>query len=278
MNEFNRASDDIAKTRKAMNGFIGEIITTVIGQDTLQKIFEEPEHNQEWIKLNQENTPSGVIALKLGIVNQDVKNALLVAQAAERTALNAERTEVVMKGAKPESDWPLSFTSDTFKYVGSERDPKSLQESQATWQVSQIVLCHTNHYAHGEKDGSVNAGCYIVPRQELVDSLKKASAHYYTVAANTLAENGFGEAATKLKSVAASVLPVNHREITVTPHDIAAEFEFTEQSYIKDMYIVLGSDHYTNDDLVKLGQKLKDLTIGQKAEAAPQPKGPANTL
>jgi hypothetical protein len=93
-----------------------------------------------------------------------------------------------------------------------------------------------------------------------------------------LAENGFGEAATKLKSVAASVLPVNHREITVTPHDIAAEFEFTEQSYIKDMYIVLGSDHYTNDDLVKLGQKLKDLTIGQKAEAAPQPKGPANTL
>lgn len=269
MKSFDAASADIQNVREAMNGRIGEIISAVIGDDTLKTIFEQPENNAKYIELNQKGTPSGIIALDLGIVDAETKTALLLAQAAERTALNAERMRKIENGVSAPKEWLISGTNNpVFKFVGSDSDPKILQEAQATWQISQLMLELKNHDATlNISDTSLANMIYLNPTPEYADSLLKSASGYYAAASRILASKGFEEAATKLQAVAQSILPENAATIKITPHDMAVSYTNTERQYRQQMYIVLGSDHYTSDDLEILGEKLSRLTEGQKASA-----------
>lgn len=271
MKSFDNASANVADIRKAMGGRIGEIISAVVGDDTLQKIFEQPEHNAAYIKANQEGTPSAFIAMDLGIIDKDTKNALLVAQAAERMALNAERAQAVKSGTPAGEGWSLNHMDEVFKYVGSERDPKDLQEAQASWQLSQIWLNETIQDAKPaeEKMGYPDqVYTHEGPNDDFSGGLLKAASKYYAAAADTLETKGFEDAAKRLRAVAEDIQPENAAEITSTPNDIARAFLSGEQSYRQDMYIALSSDHYTggegDNDNEKLGKKLIDLTEGQR--------------
>lgn len=271
MKSFDNASANVADIRKAMGGRIGEIISAVVGDDTLQKIFEQPEHNEAYIKANQEGTPSAFIAMDLGIIDKDTKNALLVAQAAERMALNAERAEAVKSGTPAQESWITGIHDEVFKFVGSERDPQQLQEAQASWQVSQIWLNASAMDAKPaeEKKGlGDNSYVYEGPNDDFSGGLLKAASKYYAAAADTLETKGFEDAAKRLRAVAEDIQPENAAEITSTPNDIARAFLSGEQSYRQDMYIALSSDHYTggegDNDNEKLGKKLIDLTEGQR--------------
>lgn len=273
MKSFETASADIQNVRKAMNGRIGEIISAVIGDDTLKTIFEQPENNEKYIELNQKGTPSGIIALDLGIIDAETKNALLLAQAAERTALNAERAQEIAKGVSAPEEWEVDYLGDIFKFVGSDRDPKILQEAQATWQLSQINLNTAIHDARitqsniPPSERAFMDSIYVKPKQEHTDSLLKAASNYYAAASAILGRKGFEDAATKLKAVAQNILPENAAAITMTPHDMARAYTNTEIQYRQEMLKSLGSDHYTNDNLVELGEKLSRLTEGQKPSA-----------
>ena len=271
MKSFDNASANVADIRKAMGGRIGEIISAVVGDDTLQKIFEQPEHNAAYIKANQEGTPSAFIALDLKIIDTDTKNALLVAQAAERMALNAERAQAVNSGTPAEESWFTGIHDEVFKFVGSERDPQQLQEAQANWQVSQIWLNASAMDAKPaeEKKGlGDNSYLYEGPNDDFSGGLLKAASKYYAAAADTLETKGFEDAAKRLRAVAEDIQPENAAEITSTPNDIARAFLSGEQSYRQDMYIALSSDHYTggegDNDNETLGKKLIELTEGQR--------------
>ena len=272
MKSFDNASANVADIRKAMGGRIGEIISAVVGDDTLQKIFEQPEHNAAYIKANQEGTPSAFIALDLKIIDTDTKNALLVAQAAERMALNAERAQAVNSSGTPaEESWFTGIHDEVFKFVGSERDPQQLQEAQASWQVSQIWLNASAMDAKPaeEKKGlGDNSYLYEGPNDDFSGGLLKAASKYYAAAADTLETKGFEDAAKRLRAVAEDIQPENAAAITSTPNDIARAFLSGEQSYRQDMYIALSSDHYTggegDNDNETLGKKLIELTEGQR--------------
>ena len=273
MKSFDSASTNVKAVREAMGGRIGEIISAVVGDDTLQKIFEQPEHNEAYIKANQEGTPSAFIAMDLGIIDKDTKTALLVAQAAERMALNAERAQAVNSGTPAEEGWITGIHDEVFKFVGSERDPQQLQEAQASWQVSQIWL---NASAMDAKPASEKMGLgdnsylHEGPNDDFSGGLLKAASKYYAAAADTLETKGFEDAAKRLRAVAEEIEPDNAAAITSTPNDIARAFLSGEQGYRQDMLIALSSDHYTggpgDNDNETLAKKLITLTDGPRTD------------
>lgn len=271
MKSFDSAATNVGDVRKAMNGRIGEIISAVVGDDTLQQIFEQPEYNEEFIKANKEGTPSAFIAMDLGIIDKETKNALLMTQAAERMALNAERAQAVSAGAEAEEGWIISHVDEVFKFVGSERDPQDLREAQASWQISQIWLNETIQDAKpdAEKVGyPEQVYTHEGPNDDFSGGLLKMASKYYAAAANTLEDKGFDDAAKRLRAVAEDIQPDNAAEITSTPNDIARAFLWGEQHYRSDMLVALGSDHYTggegDNENEKLGKKLIELTNGQQ--------------
>lgn len=181
--DFGKSANNPDKTLETFaNGRIGELITEVIGNDELQSRFEaDPTFQAE----DYEGKPSGIIALDLGIVNKDMKNALLVAQAAARTVATVE--------GKME---PEGFDSDVFKFVGSEGDPQLLVEAQATWKATNALDIPFN------------------PTH--VDAFKQAAASQLEQAAYIFKSSGFEAEADKISGVARHVRPEPAAELTVS--------------------------------------------------------------
>ena len=272
MKSFDVAATDIKNIREAMNGRIGEIISAVIGNDTLQKIFEKPENHQKFIDQNLKGIPSGVIALDLGIIDVDTKNALLVAQAAERIALNAERVKAITYGGDVSSEWNLSPTDNIFKFVGSERDPVLLQEAQATWQLSQIVLRASFDNGEIREESTL-----LKTDAEYPDTLLKAASGYYIAASNVLHQKGFEDAAVKMLAVANSLVSANDAKVSLTPHDIAQRLIDVEKDF-NDMLSSTAHEGAVDNTYVVLGQKLLRLTENQKLSAPAVDTGPRKGL
>lgn len=180
--DFEKSASNPKKTLETFaNGRIGELITEVIGNDELQSRFEaDPTFQAE----DYEGKPSGIIALDLGIVNKDMKNALLVAQAAARTVATVEG-KMEQKG----------FDNDVFKFVGSEGDPALLVEAQATWKATNVL---------------------DAPFSDVhIDAFKQAAASQLQQAAEVFKANGFEAEASKISAVAAHVRP-GPEELTVS--------------------------------------------------------------
>lgn len=200
------------------DGRIGELIETIIGKAELREMFDANQDFQQ--EPGQfEGKPSGIIALDLGIVNKDVKNALLVAQSACRSV-------AVLKEEAP----VLPADDDVFKFVGSERDPKYLQEAQASWQLAHIIA---------DKE---NAGLYAAQifSQSAMTSVSQA--------AIVLKREGFEDAAVKLDALSIALEPDN--VANATPNTYAGQL--LEQSHL---------DQGTRE----IVEKLSDLTKNQGA-------------
>lgn len=157
-------------------GRIGEIITAIVGNDVLQRRFEaHPEFQQEEF----EGKPSGIIALDLGIINNEVKDALLITQAAARTI-------AVIEGTIEAKD----MNDDLFKFVGSERDSHALQKAQADWQLSNGIE-HDEYSTDTFKRAAVN---HIHAAATILDKQDKFSqeARQLRTMANTVQERVIG--------------------------------------------------------------------------------------
>ena len=282
MKSFDKANVNTDEVRNQVVQRIGEIITDILGKDQLQKVFEQPEHNAAYIEANEKGTPSGFIALDLGIVDSETKNALLVAQAAERTARNAMLAREVLAGNKIDEEQLISSEDDVFKYVGSDKDPQNLVEAQANWQISQIFLNATvhNQNAQARRDKGEVLGA---PEEEFyfADDKKNATGAFlafaaasYSVAAVILKSKGWEEAATKLAAVAESIDP--DESYSTTPNDIAHSYRYDLLQYAQTMDITTGPGHVP-DDIADLAEKLANLTSNQSIGSAPENKAkPAN--
>ena len=73
---------------------MGEMIADVMGADAIKDMYEKGDLTEE-----QKKKPSGFLALDLGIVTSGAKDALLIAQAAERTLQAIERVETALDKA-----------------------------------------------------------------------------------------------------------------------------------------------------------------------------------
>lgn len=216
------SDEGVAATRQALNGRIGEIITAIIGDDRLQSLFEGKEITPE-----SQGKPSGEIALDLGVITRKTKNALLVAQAAQRayeaackaegliddseTIVTLNRNTNEKQGRKtgnllqlnPVTSGVVSCQDPVFAYVGDARDPKELQDAQGLWMLAQMYL--------NKIVGDINLAIVDVKKPVecggggYITALKKMAGFSFGVAAEMLTEEGHNAAAEKIYALGNSL-------------------------------------------------------------------------
>lgn len=92
--DFN-APAQVTETREFLKQRLGEIITGILGDARVQDLFEQSGgHPKE-----HKGKPTGIIALNMGVITPATKTALLVAQAAERAYVLAEKAEELAREA-----------------------------------------------------------------------------------------------------------------------------------------------------------------------------------
>lgn len=201
------------------HGRIGELIETIIGKSELREMFDA---NQDFQNEPGEykGKPSGIIALDLGIVNRDVKNALLVVQASCR-AVSVLKGEVDAR----------AYDHEDFKFVGSDRDPETLKQSQASWQLANIIV----------EQGKAG------PYSEM--AFEQVAAWYIEEASKVLDDNGFSDASQKLTALVGVLRP---QKVT----------QFTPNMYAKELL-----RNNISDELHAVVEKLEGLTQAQGGQS-----------
>jgi hypothetical protein len=276
-----KQSFNVDNIRQTFDMRLGEIIENIIGDKRVRELFDSRGgvHPEEY-----EGKPTGLIALDLGVITQETKTALLVAQAAERTLQLADKTleltqnraarvnakQTINRG--DEQVKYISFDDPVFKYVGSDRDPKALQQAQATWQIAQI---NYNQEIDALNDSINNPGAEINHRgigEEAAHGLKLAAKKHYAQAAQMLEKEGHSEAADKLKAVHESI-QVDETKATYAPAGIASKIRRNENRSCQDANIILNDDKWSiNDNFEKTLIRLQNLTATPKDEDSPDNK------
>lgn len=188
--------------RAQFDQFIGALIDSIIGGSRISHMFDEDEN---LANVDQEDRPAGSIVLDLGIVSEDTKTALLIAQAAERTARLAEKALDVLSYQEKikyveRSDFGfISHDDPVFKYVGSINDHAYLRSAQASWQIAQIYL---NQVINNNvlDAGDVNVGplsCY---------GLMLTAAQGYKHAAEIIRSEGHEHVADNMEAVSTAIV------------------------------------------------------------------------
>lgn len=183
---FNTANE-IKALRNTLNGFFGEIVTVVVGKDALQKLYEDAAKNNE-LPEGADKKPVGVIALEKGWISLEARDALLVAQSAERVLRLAEQAE--NKGGNvvdPFSNDPKNI----FKWVGSAKDAEIVKQVQGAWLAAQIYLNETL---------ADNA-----PDDSYISAFKTFAAKFYIQASRMLEVEGYADIASKIEAIAGSI-------------------------------------------------------------------------
>ncbi|MDD3029739.1 MAG: hypothetical protein PHS57_05620 [Alphaproteobacteria bacterium] len=188
----NSSDSPVRSVRKTMNKRLGEIISGIIGDSSIQELFERAGGHPDKYK----GLSTGEIALDLGAITEETKTALLVAQAAERTARLADDV-ISGKNKMPR----VFFDGDLFEFVGSYRDPGILRHARAT-RIAAQIFHDDDHVFRGH--GLTEAG----PAGKRIDyakGFKAAASELYAVAGAMLDQEGHSEAAKKLGLVSESL-------------------------------------------------------------------------
>lgn len=236
--QFSNATE-IQTTRNAMNGRLGEIITVLIGNDAVQKLYEGKE-----LPADLAGKPVGEIALKMGVIDANTKTALLVAQAAERTLQLANKAEdfarshntVVkeyraakadLKGKDKkrldESTAGVKYLDHPeFKFIGSERDPNILKASQGTMLSAQLYLNNEVSAINTEISGLFSWHGSSSLGLEYADGLREKAASFYNSAADML-KTSLPDVSSKLSNVAGSIQAGIKNRNAPDPTDLVKE-------------------------------------------------------
>ena len=278
---------EVDKTRESFGKRLGEIIEDVIGDKRIRELFIDGKHPVEY-----EGKPTGLMALDLKVISEDTKTALLIAQAAERTLQLAEKAEKCLNchsvGTIPDKEDIAAIVEKhpdfkewnhpDFKFVGSERDPASLQSAQATMMAAQLFMntaikSVAGHYPLTHTD--CYAGDYA---RNYADNFKKVAVGFYKEAADILKKDGHKDAANKLTQVAVymDITEPNDLRIKSRP---ATPFNFLEQRLKNDNHEARRNDTELAPDYKAVLEKLLKLTCAIPNATAPttktKPKLPA---
>jgi hypothetical protein len=225
--------NSVAATREALGKRLGEIITELIGDDRIQKLFEAAgKHPDEY-----KDQPTGDIALKLGVISPKTKNALLILQAGERAYAMSDLAEYIVVNLdqlEKEQKTPSvgNYIKDLFhpdyRYVGSEKDEVSVKFAQSVMMLSQATLNEEDHSLYLDILGDQRGAHYDPFREafsrgvERPQGLKKAAAELFITGGRMLVEEGHIEAAQRAKAVFYALMV--KKEGLPTPESIAVDF------------------------------------------------------
>lgn len=290
-----RDAAELGRTRAAMNKPLGEIIASVIGDDRIKELFDAEGKHPDLYK----DEPTGLIALKLGVITPETKTALLVAQAAERTYQLAEKAGsmalnhddlVKDQRAQPGKDiidrkaagfFPLD--DPVFKFVGSDKDPDILKSAQATWVASQMylnnqlesVICHKEDVSW-ENPPMTPAG------PDYAAGLKSEAARYYGVASDMLAQQGHSAAADRFAKIAQSMVPASPQNAP-GPAQLVRTIATLEEKAVATANDDLGMWSGSSSVLYAPGldpqncnRLISLIDLGSPAGRQPQPKPPTH--
>lgn len=266
-----------------MSGHFGEIITTIIGDDRVQRLYEE-----KAIPPELAGKTGADIALSLGIISTDTITALLVAQAAERTLQLADKaeeyansSEVLISSYKEafiirlqekgqsytSADRPwleedsagyAGYDCPIFKFIGADRDPDVLKAAQGTWLAAQVYLNNEVDAINAYNSEAADTPCSMGP--EYADGFRKAAAGYYKMAGDLLAKEGHLRAAESFTAIAKSIAADIPAGKTYTPAKLVSSLLFRAQRGIQDVNIILGSQCYLDEEYEGTMNKLIRLT------------------
>jgi hypothetical protein len=203
--EFN-ASAQVAQTRAAMGKRLGEIIEAIIGDARVRELFDKAgKHPEEY-----EGKPTGLMALDLKVITPDTKNALLVAQAAERAYMLAEKAgriaanhdSLIAGGAKTYAPDIVAHDDPVFKFVGSDRDPPLLRRAQGTWMAAQMLLNNEIQSVIGRIENAAYVANPVSQGPAAGEGFKQAAVELYGEAAKIMCGQGHYAAAAKFNGVA----------------------------------------------------------------------------
>lgn len=193
-------SFDVDSYRSLFDQFIGALIDSVIGGSRMSKLFEGD------LEPDQQDKSSGMVVLDLGIVTENTKVALLIAQAAERTARLAEKAMKLLGNDEkidPENWDDLGYIShddSVFRYVGSEQDHQYLRITQASWQAAQI------YFNQLLRNKSLDQEDQVFLHDDIVFGFLKAASMGYRRAAFIMQQEGQSDIADNMDSVSIALM------------------------------------------------------------------------
>ncbi len=195
--------------RASLNKPLGELIYDVTGSPFVQQFYAAKKDI---------SIPAGQIAENLGVIDGDIKTALLLAQAAERVLELTEQIDSLYKPHRHRSGFnrvsaPMVPADDPiFQHIGSPKDPEIVQMAQASWQLAQI-------YLNLEQDGQIENPGERVFSAAFIDAFKKQARGNFEHAAEMLDEKSYADAAYRLR-LAAQRYAVGE-SVPETPHVFA---------------------------------------------------------
>lgn len=255
----------ISETRNKFNLLIGQLIEQTIGVSGVRELFEAAENGDKEALERIEKAkatgkaPSGFLALDLGFVNVETKEALLTAQAAERTLLALEELEkfstthlpaiqeiIADKTVADHSDFNTNFYSPhkpavdaymlgqaavseaantanrAFSFIGLKGESHMLVLAQATHQLA-------TEYYRNERVGHVQEilqnplkiGQMKPLGQGYLDGFKAQAAQSYQAAAEVLHAKGHETLAQDMQDVVGSIAYDPQQAARHSPKDFA---------------------------------------------------------
>jgi len=143
----------------------------------------------------------------------------------------------------------IDIADDVFKFVGSERDPKLLQEAQANWQIA-------NGMEHDDASK---------------ESFKNYASIQIMEASDVLHVSGFEKEAAKLKGLAEFVKPSQDIGVSKAPAEYAMDMYLRQHErntgrYGNEIYKMTSEDSKPED--IVLEEKLSKLSTIASSNAA----------
>lgn len=257
-------TDKIKQVRDNFDLRILEMTQAVLKIDAAAeviKVFEAAQQGDEEAqeKINKAGVngkpPSGFMMTDLGIVDIETKEALLTAQAAERTYRVIEEIEHFYAVHVPEiqniasragltkvedmqSNWyapqkpeikayydahikPADIENPMFPYIGNKGEGYDLILAQATQQVA--TEYQRNEYIgvrHEVEANTLKIGNFVPLGTGYISGFKQSVADSYTKAANVLRTKGFEDVANDIEEVVASI-EIDQTQAILTPKQCA---------------------------------------------------------
>lgn len=163
--------------------------------------------------------PVGMRAMDQGQINNEVREGLLIAQAAERTLRAVEATEAFLEISrefllqKDHYDWRRDMRFDdldsVFSHIGLSFDTDDLIAAQATWHLAVLMENHERrtvaHAIAARKRAGGGLGDdapFDALDRAYLSGFRRAAAQHFDKAAEIIAENGMGALAENLRKIA----------------------------------------------------------------------------
>jgi hypothetical protein len=271
------AESAVEDIRNVYSGMTLSIMGYFFPSDEAQDLIAKYEAGDQDVTI-----PSGEDAVNFGAVSKETKTALLIAQAAERTAQTADLGQrfAANYNTFKNSDVTPDFDDNggkrldhaDFKWVGSERDPAALQYAQGMMMASQAYLNNELDAARDARESDAYMGRTVPQGVEESDVLKAEAAKLYNTAADMLEAEGHEDIAESTRAAARNVEAEIKFESNRSPLQIVSSIRHNHQRGSMGMSIASGNEVTSSDSFLDGFKKVEGLVAQTPPAVSPENK------